>query len=459
VRSPALRLQLDGIVIDGFAGGGGASTGIERAGVRVDVAINHDPEALAMHAANHPETRHLCGDIWDAAPKDIAGGRRVALAWLSPTCTHFSRAKGGPLKDAKIRSLAWVAIRWARDVRPSVICLENVSEFQTWGRLLADGTVDPRFVGHTFATWLGKLRALGYQVEMRELVAADYGAPTVRRRLFIIARCDGLPIVWPTPTHGRGLVPHRPAGDCIDWSIEAPSIFDRKKPLVDATHRRIAYGLKKFVLETSDPYVVHLADGRLVAPSLVQVSYGERPGQAPRALDIQKPLGTIVAGGIKHALVAAFFTKNFGGNGSPGAALQRPLSTITTRDNHSLVRVSLGTGATPERVRAFLVQFNGQSHARSLQLPLGTITTRDRFGLVRVAGEDYPIDDIGFRMLAPRELAIAQGFGPEYVLDPVVNGRRLPPSAQVRMIGNSVCPDVAEAIVRANLGAKQRVAA
>jgi len=457
VRAPALRLQLDGMVIDGFAGGGGASTGIERAGIRVDVAINHDAEALAMHAANHPETRHLCGDIWAAAPKEIAAGRSVALAWLSPTCIHFSRAKGGPLRDAKTRSLAWVAVRWAREVRPRVLCLENVVEFQSWGRLKDDGTIDPRFVGHTFATWLGKLKACGYQVEMRELVAAEYGAPTSRKRLFIIARCDGLPIVWPAPTHGRGLRSHRAAAECIDWSIPCPSIFERPKPLVDATLRRIAHGLRKFVLDASMPFVVDVG-GQRVAPTLVQTGYGEREGQAPRALDIRRPLGTVVAGGNKHGLVAAFLAKNFGGNGSPGASLHLPMSTITCKDHHSLVDVALGHGQS-ERVRAFLVQYNGASLSQSIQLPLGTVTTRDRFGLVRVDGEPYEIVDIGFRMLAPRELATAQGFDADYILDPVVNGRRLPPTSQVRMIGNSVCPDVAEAIVRANVDAERRAVA
>jgi DNA (cytosine-5)-methyltransferase 1 len=231
VRQPLIRIQIDGLIVDNFAGGGGASTGIEMAlGRSPDIAINHSAEALAMHAANHPHTRHLRENVWNVDPEQVCGGKRVALAWFSPDCTHHSRARGGvpfrdPKKSKRSRGLAWVVTRWARAVRPRVIILENVQEFEDWGPIGDDGRADPSQAGRYFRAWWRKLESYGYQVEMRAISACDHGAPTTRRRLFVVARCDGQAIVWPEPTHGEGLLPYRTAAEIIDWSIPCPSIF------------------------------------------------------------------------------------------------------------------------------------------------------------------------------------------------------------------------------------------
>src|SRR5258708_4320112 len=224
----------DGLVVDLFAGGGGASLGLAAAlGRKVDVAINHDPIALAVHRANHPDTRHLETDIWDVKPRDATEGQPVAVLWASPDCTHFSIAKGDVPRKQNIRSLAWVVVRWARDVRPAVIFLENVSEFRSWGPLGKDGKPLKRRAGETFRKWTRHLRRLGYAVDFKVLDASEYGAPTRRRRLFLVARCDGRAIEWPAATHGPGLKPFHTAAECVDWSLACPSIFERKRPLAD----------------------------------------------------------------------------------------------------------------------------------------------------------------------------------------------------------------------------------
>ena len=216
----ALRGEL---IVDNFAGGGGASTGIEQAfGRPVDVAVNHDPEAIAMHAINHPDTKHYCESVYKVDPEAITRNQPVGLAWFSPDCCHHSKARGGAPRSPRVRGLAWVVIRWARRVKPRVILLENVEEFQSWGPLDAEGYPIKEKAGTTFRLWINQLRAAGYKVEHRELRACDYGAPTTRKRLFVIARRDGLPIVWPKPTHGPGRIPYRTAADCIDWSIPCP---------------------------------------------------------------------------------------------------------------------------------------------------------------------------------------------------------------------------------------------
>ncbi|MBG0871859.1 DNA cytosine methyltransferase [Burkholderia sp. 9777_1386] len=564
------------LIVDNFAGGGGASTGLERAfGRPVDVAINHDPEALAMHAANHPHTAHHCESVFDVDPVAITGNQPVGLVWLSPDCKHFSKAKGGKPVSKKIRGLAWIALRWAATVKPRVIMLENVEEFVTWGPLSADGRPCPKNRGRTFRSFVNALARHGYRVEHRELRACDFGAPTIRKRLFLVARRDGLPIVWPTPTHGDpkstavragALQPWCTAADCIDWSIPCPSIFERERPLKDATLRRIARGIMKFVVNSADPFIVkfsqnstgqtldepihtvmagaprfglvvptvmhitHQGDDRtrpadaplatittaqrgeqaLVAATLIQTGYGERSGQAPRVPGLDKPLGTIVAGGAKHAAVTAFLAKHYGG--VTGTRIDVPAGTVTTSDHHSVVTAQLvgcggraaqsrprdaseptatvtakadtaviashlvklrGTcrdgapadeplhtisagGTHHAEVRAFLIKYYGEGGQwQDAREPMHTIPTRDRIGLVTIHGEDYAIVDIGMRMLTPRELARAQGFPDSYVLDPVVNGKPLSKSAQVRMIGNSVCPDVATALIRANFSHEQ----
>lgn len=448
-----MNLGIGELIIDSFAGGGGASTGIEAAlGRSVDVAINHDPMAIAMHRLNHPHTKHFCEDVWQVDPVEATGGRKVGLAWFSPDCTHFSKAKGGKPRNKKIRGLAWIVYRWAKAIRPRVICLENVEEFADWGPLREDGMPCPLRRGFTFRRWWRQLENLGYVLDARELRACDYGAPTSRKRLIIIARCDGLPICWPDPTHGPGLLPYRTAGECIDFTLPCPSIFDRKKPLADATMRRIAAGVDKFVIRARQPFLVMSIDHQssnaatrsiedplstitakarhaLIAPTLIQTGYGEREGQAPRVPGLDKPLGTVVAGGQKHALVAAFLAKHY--TGVIGTDLRQPLGTVTSVDHHSLVK-------------AFLVAYYGNERdGRSLSAPMPTVVSHDRFGLVTVHGEPHYIADIGLRMLTPRELFKAQGFPEDVQL--VGNQRE-----QVARCGNSVCPPLAEAIVRAN---------
>ncbi len=458
MRPPILRLGLDAneLVIDNFAGGGGASTGIEEAiGRPIDIAINHDPVALAVHAANHPNTRHLCESVWDVDPVEACGGRPVGLAWFSPDCKHFSRAKGDTPRSDNIRGLAWVVIRWAQAVRPRVICLENVQEFTTWGPLDEDGKPIRSRAGETFADWLAQLRALGYVVEVRQLVAADYGAPTTRRRLFIVARCDGQRITWPAPTHGRATTePWRPAADIIDWSLPCPSIFGREKPLAEATLRRIAEGVRRYVIGAADPFVVRTPGG-VVAPTLIQRGWGERKGQRPRAMDIRNPLGTIVAGGIKHALVAAFITKHY--KGVIGHGVQRPLGTITAIDHHSLTTAALelpGESADRrDKAAAFLIKYYGgsgkpESQRQSIWAPLHVVTTKARFGLVVVEGVEYVITDIGMRMVQPRELFCAQGFPGGYLIDVEHpdGGKLIGKTDQIRLAGNSVPPPLARAL-------------
>ena len=469
----------DELVVDLFAGGGGASTGIEQAiGRHVDIAINHDPEAVALHSMNHPQTQHFVSDVFEVDPRQVTAGRPVGLLWASPDCKHFSKAKGGKPVSKKIRSLAGVVVKWIKELKPlgthpREIYLENVEEFQTWGPLGADGRPCPHRKGLIFRRWVNAIRREGYVVEWRELRACDYGAPTTRKRLFLVARRDGLPIVWPQPTHGPGLKPYRTAAECIDWSIPAPSIFERARPLADNTLRRIARGVMRYVVNAAQPFIVRMghtghgdagkahgigeplstitskAEHLLAVPTLVQTGYGERPGQAPRSLDLHAPLGTIVSG-QKHALVAAFLAKHYGGNETPGTPLSKPVDTITTQDHHALVTAQLGKGSHAAEVRALLIKFYGTDQDPRLDTPLHTITTKDRFGLVVVKGEVYEIADIGMRMLEPRELYRAQGFTDSYVIDRRADGTPLPKHAQVRMVGNSVSPVAAAALVRAN---------
>lgn len=486
------------LVIDLFAGGGGASTGIEQAiGRHVDVAVNHDPQAVSLHQANHPQTRHFVSDVFEVDPLAVTDGRPVGMLWASPDCKHFSKAKGGKPVSKKIRGLAWVVVKWAKLVRPRVIFLENVEEFQTWGPLGEDGRPCPQRKGTTFQRWKRQLENLGYRIEHRELRACDFGAPTIRKRLFLVARCDGQPIVWPEPTHGPGLKPYRTAADCIDWTIPAPSIFERARPLAEATQRRIAHGIKRYVLDNPNPFIVRIghtghgdggktrpisepistitskAEHLLASPTLIQAGYGEREGQAPRVPGLDKPLGTVTAGGIKHAMVAAYLAKHFGGEPQDGktcASMARPAPTVTARDHSALVTSNLvklrgtsnsaasdaplGTvsaqGTHHAEVRALLLKYYGTDQDPRLDEPLHTVTTKDRFAIATVHGQAYVVADIGMRMLQPRELYRAQGFPDTYIIERGADGRELPKDAQVRMCGNSVCPPLARVLVAAN---------
>jgi DNA (cytosine-5)-methyltransferase 1 len=389
------------LIVDSFAGGGGASTGIEMAlGRSPDIAINHNAEALAMHLANHPSSRHLSKNIWKIDPLDEIGRRKVGLAWFSPDCKHFSKAKGGKPVKRNIRDLAWIVVLWAERVRPRIICLENVEEFQDWGPLLirADGSEYPcpDRKGETFKRFIRQLKKLGYRVEWKELRACDYGAPTIRKRLFLIARCDGQPIVWPAPTHGPGRpLPYRTAAECIDWTIPCPSIFLTReegraigvnRPLAEATMARIAKGVKRYVIDAAEPFIVpvthagsvrcnpiseplrtvttaHRGEHALVTPFLVP-RYGERPGQEPRTRSVDEPMATIVPTGNEGSLAAVHLTK-FSEN-SIGSRPDEPLHTaMAGAPRHGIVA-------------AFLAQHNagprpGQP-GRKLDEPVSTIT-------------------------------------------------------------------------------------
>lgn len=598
------RLRPGEIVVDLFAGGGGASLGIARAYRHPDVAVNHNPIAIAVHQANHPDTLHYTCDVFEVDPLEATQGRPVGVLWASPDCRHHSKAKGGKPRSKKIRGLAWVVIRWAAACKPRLIHLENVEEFADWGPLDKDGKPCPLRKGMTFRRWVRQLENLGYRVEHRELVAADYGAPTIRKRLYVIARCDGRPIVWPKPTHAKGgaggLKPWRAAAECIDWDLPARSIFGRERPLAVNTCRRIAKGLWRHVLTAAEPFIVsappirgrtgdwdggefpdrdservkgvrlasaangapnhaqgapspehptaaapfltehanasnqrvfsaeeplrtqvaqvkgghfalvaaHITKFRansvgsdladpmhtvtaggdmkrpagaahamgLVAATMVQTGYGEREGQAPRALDLQAPLGTVVAGGVKHAVVQAAFLEQ-ANTGNQGRDVRSPLSTICTSGSHQ------------QLVTAYMVKFYGnEKDGVCVREPAHTVTTKDRLGLVQVVQVpadvlsaelldkarrcaaflhehlpehfrepadlvlvgDHVLVDITLRMLAPRELARAQGFPADYVIERGADGRPITKTDQVRLIGNSVCPDVAEALIRAN---------
>jgi DNA (cytosine-5)-methyltransferase 1 len=611
---PQHRLLFDDeLIVDLFAGGGGLSIACEQAlGRSPDIAINHNDDALSMHRANHPQTRHFIADVFEVCPRGATQGRPVGYLHLSPDCTHHSQAAGGQPRDERRRALTWIGRRWAGQVRPRVITLENVRQVLKWGPLIAkhdkatgrvvkrDGTVaahgehvargdqflvpDPKREGITWRAFVRSLQAMGYIVDWRILCAADYGAGTTRERLFMVARCDGKPIVWPEPTHhkkpARGQKRWVPAADCIDWSIPCPSIFERAKPLADATLRRIARGIQRFVLDSADPFIVPIThhgsdrvndiddplrtittahrgefalcaptlvgvggragqteptpggspmntitakgDTAIAAATLVQMGYGEREGQAPRSLDITEPLGTIVGTG-KHAAACVYLMQANGGfNETPGHDLRRPASTITnsgsqqqmvsavlvtnttnhaardmgdpaptitTGGHHAAITAHLTTlrkncvgvpadnpvptitaGAehhaavtctlSPEheagalRVAAFLTTYYGNGQECDPRDPMNTVTTRDRLALVTVVlkGTPYLIVDIGLRMLTPRELYRAQGFPPDYQIEVGHDGRRFPKSAQVRMVGNSVSPPPAAALIAANCG-------
>ncbi|WP_391564455.1 DNA cytosine methyltransferase [Sinorhizobium meliloti] len=383
------------LIVDSFAGGGGASTGIEMAlGRSPDIAINHNPDALALHAANHPETHHLSENVYRVDPLDHLRGKHIGLAWFSPDCKHFSKAKGGKPMERNIRDLCWIIPGWIERIQKSggrvdVVIMENVEEFKDYGPLVATDRglmPDPERRGENFEKWCKKLRRLGGKIEFRELRACDYGAPTIRKRLFVIIRFDGEPIVWPEPTHGKPedpdvisgkKLPWRTAAECIDWSLPCPSIFDTSveiwakhelravRPLADATMARVARGMKRYVLDAERPF-------------LVQTGYGERAGQAPRAMSVDDPLGTAVAGGIKHAVVAPSVIRF--NTGATGQDAREPLSTVTA--NGFIKRPG---GAAPLGVIApVLTAGQHDGKVRSIEDPTHTIAAsrKDQNGVV-----------------------------------------------------------------------------
>jgi len=544
------------LVVDGFAGGGGASLGIEQAVRRpVDIAINHDRKAIAMHEANHPRTRHYQTDIHNVDPEAATQGVPVGFAWFSPDCTHHSRARGGKPVEKGIRDLAWVVVRWAQAVRPRVIIVENVEEFLGWGPIDEHNKPIKSRAGETFRSWVNSLKGQGYTVDWRTLWAHEYGAPTKRKRIFVVARRDGLPIVWPEVTHGEptllepGLLPYRTAAECLDWWLPCPSIFltreearelrratgiDCRRPLVDATMRRIANGVRRYVIDASEPFIVRtghysnltgegagfrgqgtgqplatvtsINDYGLVMPFVANLTHqggdrvesltepwrtitgahrGEKALVAAHMTTIDNqssrngssaasaPLATTVTEN-RHALVTAFLAGHGGRMGqSPERSVEAPYHTITAKADTGLIASTMvklyGTdrsgapvtqpmptisaqGQHLGEVRAFLAKYYGNDkHGASLRDPMHTITSKERMGLVTVYGEPYQIIDIGQRMLQARELFRAQGFPEEYVIEPIVDGKPLTKTDQVAMCGNSVVPQVARALVEANV--------
>lgn len=515
-RAKAQLDLFDEIIVDNFAGGGGASTGIELAAGRpVTIAINHDPDAILMHKTNHPYTAHYQASVWDIDPREVCQGRPVGLAWFSPDCKHFSKAKGGKPVDKNIRGLAWIVLRWAGTVAPRVIMLENVEEFQTWGPVRRGRPIKSK-AGQTFRRFIEQLKALGYVVEWRELVAADYGAPTTRKRFFLIARRDGRPIVWPDPTHapadspevkaGKKL-PWRSAAEVIDWSLPCPSIFDTRKeirekyglsaqrPLRPNTMRRIIRGVDKFSIKAPDPFLVvvnHAGGFRgqavheplqtitakhgygVAAPVMIQ--YHTEQSEKVRGQGVTEPIMTIDASN-RYGLAAASLVKYYG-NDQHGQKISGPLHTVTAKDHEGLTI-------------AHMVKMKGTNLGGSMLEPVQTITAGGgHFGVVtttvvkaesdadlqhwpeirellntycgydlgsedvilfQIDGTSYFMADIGLRMLTPRELYSANGFPPDYIIDRDYKGNSYGKSKQVARCGNAVPPPFAAALVRANL--------
>ena len=396
------------IIVDNFAGGGGASTGIELAtGKIVDIAINHDPDAILMHRTNHPNTEHIQASVWDVDPVEVCRGRPVGLAWFSPDCKHFSKAKGSALVDRNIRGLAWIVLRWAATVHPRVIILENVEEFQTWGPVRKGKPVKSK-AGQTFKRWKLQLENLGYSIEHRELVAADYGAPTIRKRFVLIARCDGKPIVWPEPTHNRdgssGKKKWRSAAEIIDWSLPMYSIFASKeeikekygvnavRPLADNTLRRVIRGVDKFTIRSGKPFITPMKQ------SAQLISYHSEQTESVRANGMDSPVQTIDASN-RYGLVAANLTEYFG-NGVP-LNLREPMRTVTSHDREALTAAHICkyyggvVGAKADEplptvtgidhnalCASHIVEFKGQCKGQNPAMPLLTITqSAGEFGL------------------------------------------------------------------------------
>lgn len=429
------------LIIDCFAGGGGASVGIEMAlGRPVDIAINHDPDAILMHKTNHPNTLHLTEDIFKVDLKKYVKGRHVALMWASPDCTSHSKAKGGKPREKGLRILPWAVYKHAKAILPDVILMENVEEIQQWGPLDSNGHPIKERRGEDYRKFIMAMKSLGYMFECRELIAADYGAPTTRKRWYAIFRRDGREIVWPAPTHFKDREPRwKACGDYIDWSDFGRSIFDRPKPLADATMKRIANGIRKYIVENPNPYIVK--DGEKLFLSYLDKAYGGNYKGC--GSDLHSPCSTITT--VDHnRLVTAFLIQYHGetkAGDSRGQFLTEPIKTIDTSNRYGLVT-------------AFLIKYYGAGCGQMLDHPLGMITTKDRFGLVNVVlnikGEKYIIYDIFLRMLKPEELKLMQGFPRDYIINRDYNFKSYPVAKQVARIGNSVVPIMAQKLVEAN---------
>lgn len=427
----------DELIIDCFAGGGGASVGIEMAlGRPVDIAINHDLEAIRMHKVNHPDTIHLTEDIFKVDLQKYVKGRKVALMWASPDCTSHSKAKGGQPRKRGLRILPWAVYKHAKQILPEVIIMENVEEIQQWGPLDKKGHPIKERQGEDYKKFITAMKSLGYAFDSREPVAADYGAPTTRKRWYAIFRRDGKDIIWPEQTHFKDSEPKwKQCGEFIDWSDLGKSIFGRKKPLAEATQKRIANGIRKYILENPKPYIVKSDEA---VAFLIQY-HGEQKAGESRGQLLSEPIKTIDTSN-RYGLVTAFITKYY--KTGIGQGCDEPLHTITTSPGHFGL------------VSAFLIKYYGSGCGQELKEPLATITTKDRFGLVNViidiAGEKYIIKDIFLRMLKPEELKLMQGFPKDYIINRDINWKPYPIKEQVARIGNSVVPVMAEALVKAN---------
>lgn len=425
------------MIIDAFAGGGGASVGIEIAlGKPVDIAIDHDPQAILMHKTNHPNTLHLTEDIFKVDLQKYVGGRHVDLMWASPDCTSHSKAKGGQPRKHGLRILPWAVFEHARQILPDVIIMENVEEIQQWGPLDESGKPIKDRVGEDYNRFITAMKSLGYMFESKELVAADYGAPTTRKRWYAIFRRDGRDIEWPVQAHYRDGDPRWiQCGDYIDWSDLGTSIFGRKKELAEATQKRIANGIRKYIIENPNPYIVN--DERAIA-FMIQY-HGEQKAGESRGQVLTEPIKTIDTSN-RYGLVTAFITKFY--KSGTGQGCDEPLHTITTSPGHFGL------------VSAFLVKYYSTGCGQELTEPLATITTKDRFGLVNVIltikGQKYIISDIYLRMLKPEELKLMQGFPKDYIIDRDYHWNKYPTSEQVKRIGNSVVPIMAKKLVEAN---------
>lgn len=431
---------MSGLIIDCFAGGGGASVGIEMAlGRPVDIAINHDPQAIRMHKVNHPDTLHLTEDIFKVDLKKYVAGRHVALMWASPDCTSHSKAKGGQPRNKGLRILPWAVYKHAKAILPDVILMENVEEIQQWGPLDEAGHPIKERAGEDYKRFIAAMKRLGYDFDSRELVAADYGAPTTRKRWYAIFRRDGKRITWPEPTHSKNGADGRQkwleCGDYIDWSDLGRSIFDRPRPLADATMKRIANGYVKSVVNNPQPYIVNNQS----AVSFMIQYHGETREGDSRGQLLTEPIKTIDTSN-RYGLVTAFVTKFY--KSGTGQSCEEPLHTITTSPGHFGL------------ISAFLIKYYGSGCGQEAGKPLGTITTKDRFGLVNVVtdidGEQYILKDIFLRMLKPEELKRMQGFPEDYILNRDIEGKPYPVGEQVARIGNSVVPIMAQALVSAN---------
>lgn len=428
---------MNDLIIDCFAGGGGASVGIEMAlGRQVDIAINHDPDAILMHKTNHPKTLHLTEDIFKVDLKKYVQGKHVSLMWASPDCTSHSKAKGGKPREKGLRILPWAVYKHAKAILPDVIIMENVEEIQQWGPLDENGYPIKERRGEDYKKFITAMQSLGYIFDCRELIAADYGAPTTRKRWYAIFRRDGKNIVWPNQTHFSDKQPKwLECGEYIDWSDLGKSIFDRPKPLAEATMKRIANGIRKYVLDNPTPYIVRNKE----AVAFMIQYHGETKDGDARGQVLTEPIKTIDTSN-RYGLVTAFITKFY--KSGIGHGCNEPLHTITTSPGHFGL------------ISAFLIKYYGTGGGQELSNPLATITTKDRFALVNVIldinGEKYILKDIFLRMLKPEELKLMQGFPEDYIIDRDYKYRRYPIAKQVARIGNSVVPIMAQKLVEAN---------